>query len=851
MHLSWKALPYILLVCYVIYICCNFYNFKERFDYALERPVHVLQDAREIKTRLGEMRNTLPGLMSTRDISYDEILKILKSQEDMQDASFASMKQLFSGNPEYIRTLEEAMTKIRALRRQAARTLDGNNDYNKAMDLYNSLILPQVGIMNNAVNEIILYAQKLLREKQAQTRQDMVWNIALTIIMGLFISLAFIAVNLREKNSTSQLRDRDRLFYQLSENVDEVFIIASSEDEFDYVTYNSARLLNLDSRDIQARPEKLYIFFPPDDAAWLRETTANASALDAPAERMVVFDNGYRAFRLCVYPCGGIGQHVIISIGDRTKDFQQRQALSDALENAHTASKAKSSFLSHMSHEIRTPMNAIIGMTTIALSKMDQPDRVAGCLGKIAEASRHLLHLINDVLDMSKIENGKLSICREQFSLPDCIRKLNDLVRPQAEERQLEFEIFQENVDEDELVGDLFRLNQILINIISNSLKFTPAHGRVSLTIKQLRKRDKQLRLAFVVADTGIGMSEEFLAHVYKPFEQASAGTAAKYGGTGLGMSITFNLISLLGGTIRVESDEGRGTTFTVELPFEYTGKTVERASDLPKLKVLVTDDDHGTCEHAALLLEKMGLEASWCTSGREAVELVRKGCSSGAPFDVCLLDWKMPEMDGAETAKKIREAVGDDMLIIIISAYDWTPIEEKAREAGVNAFVGKPFFASTLYDALSGATRNTGKNKGKNQETDTSCDLAGKRILLVEDNDFNREIAQEFLDMSHATVETAENGREAVDMFNASAPGYYDLVLMDVQMPLMDGYEATRAIRAASHADARKIPILAMTANAFSEDVANAMDSGMNDHIAKPIDVNDLFKMLRKYLQS
>lgn len=572
---------------------------------------------------------------------------------------------------------------------------------------------------------------------------------------------------------------------------------------------------------------------------------------DSIQEHTVVMENGSRVFRINVYPIrDGRGQRAIVAIQDKTIDFQRQQALSDALENAHAASVAKSSFLSHMSHEIRTPMNAIIGMTTIALSKITNQERVQDCLVKIAESSRHLLRLINDVLDMSKIENGKLSISHEPFSLPMSIQNINNLVRPQAEDRQLAFDIFLENVDEEELLGDPLRLNQILLNILSNSLKFTPAGGTLTLKVKQLKKKNDSVRLAFILSDTGIGMSQEFLKRLYMPFEQATASTTAKYGGTGLGMSITFNLITLMGGTIHVESTEGVGTTFTVELPFGYKEKKADRSDTLPQLKVLVVDDDLGTCEHASLLLEKMGLAVQWCTSGREAVEKVREAHNAAAGFDVCFIDWQMPEMDGAEAAKRIREVAGEDMLIIIISAYDWSPIEEKARQAGVNDFVAKPFFASTLYNVLLATTQRYGVvNAPDRPKGAESYDFTGRRILLVEDNEFNREIGQEFLGMVNATVENAENGKEAVEKFTASEPGYYDLILMDVQMPIMDGYEATKAIRASGHPNAREIHILAMTANAFSEDVANAIACGMNGHIAKPIDINELYRQIYSHV--
>lgn len=368
------------------------------------------------------------------------------------------------------------------------------------------------------------------------------------------------------------------------------------------------------------------------------------------------------------------------------------------------------------------------------------------------------------------------------------------------------------------------------------------------------------MQFRFVIRDTGIGMSQEFIKRLYTPFEQATSSTASKFGGTGLGMAITKNLVSLLGGTIFVKSEEGRGTEFTVELPFGLSGRQLEKGKgELEPLKVLVVDDDYDTCEHACLLLDKMGLRTRWVLSGAEAVKVVQESHVSGDGYDVCFIDWKMPDMDGMETVRRIRNEVGPETLIIIISAYDWGAIEEKARAIGVNGFIAKPFFASNLYNTLTSLTRRTAPKREievsapPESETETAhqhYDFTGKHILLVEDNEFNREVAQEFLEMTGATVESAENGSEGVALFTASETGQYDIILMDVQMPVMDGYEATRAIRASVHPDANSIPILAMTANAFNEDVAAAVAAGMNGHIAKPIDVTALYRLLATHFK-
>ncbi len=845
-----QYVPYILLIAYVILVCYSFNVFNSRMNYVLDHPSQVISNARAIRSRLGELQHILPGLMATPNITYEQILDILSHQEKNQDRNFKSIDGRFMGDRDYVVMLEDSFKQLRAEYREAVKSLIGNEDYNQAIRVYNKSISPYVEKVHFILGEIIEDAEYRIGLEREKTNRDMTINISVTILMGFLISFTILITNVKVRRKTRQLEDRERLFDQLSKNVDETFIIGFNDSNFGYVSPNSQRLMGIDSELIAQDPQNLYNFLQEKDAEWLKETLNAPSGGRKLAERTVMVENGSRVFKIKVYPIRDNSvKRYIVALEDMTAEFQKQQALSDALETAHSASIAKSSFLAHMSHEIRTPMNAIIGMTTIALSKINNQERVLDCLGKIGESSRHLLSLINDVLDMSKIESGKLSINQESFNLPNSIHNIDDLVRPQAESRNLEFEIYQQEVDEEQLIGDPLRLNQILLNLLSNALKFTPAGGKISLTIRQIYKKKGKVRLEFTIADTGIGMSQEFLEKLYTPFEQASSSTASKYGGTGLGMSITFNMVSLMGGNITVDTREGAGTSFRVELPFSYEKKTEEHTETLPDLRILIVDDDVGTCEHAAVLLDKMGFKARWCTSGREAIEIVKEAHSAGVPYDVCFIDWKMPELNGAETAKTMREEVGDDLLIIIISAYDWTPIKDKAREAGVTDFVSKPFFASTLFNVLLSTTRKIRRPEELPAEN-TVYDFAGKRILLAEDNDFNREIAQEFLDMVNASVDNAENGQEALEKFGASPPGYYDLILMDIQMPKMDGYEATRAIRALDHPDADKIHILAMTANAFSEDVANAVAAGMNGHIAKPIEVNQLYRLIQTHLE-
>lgn len=531
----------------------------------------------------------------------------------------------------------------------------------------------------------------------------------------------------------------------------------------------------------------------------------------------------------------------------RYEEEQKRQALQSALEGARAASMAKSRFLSNMSHDIRTPMNAIMGMAAIASTRLDDRVRVAECLKKISLSSQHLLSLINDILDMSKIESGKLSLREEPFNLAELVANVTELMAPQANAAQLEMNVSLPVLSQEEVVGDALRVRQVYLNILSNAVKYTEAGGRVQIEVwEEAGGRGGRKNFFFRCTDTGIGMSGEFLEHLFQPFERASD-SSDRAPGTGLGMAITRNIVDLMSGDIQVESRPGEGSCFTVMLPLQLQNA---RQEDVPEewlgVHSLIVDDDRQTCENAAALLEDMGLRPEFVTEGEEAVRRVVRAKGTPDPFTLVIIDWKMPGMDGVEATRRIRREVGDEIPVIILTAYDWSEIEHEAREAGVTAFISKPFYRSKLCYLLN---EISGEILTEAQCPYPDRDYGGRRILLVEDNDINREIARILLEERGIRVEEACDGVQAVRMVSESEPGYYDMIFMDVQMPNMNGYEATRAIRSLDRADTARLPIVAMTANAFDEDVRTALRAGMDAHFAKPIEIVKLEQMLYRYL--
>ncbi len=532
------------------------------------------------------------------------------------------------------------------------------------------------------------------------------------------------------------------------------------------------------------------------------------------------------------------------------KQRAQTQALQDALMQAQHANRAKSTFLSNMSHDIRTPMNAIIGFATIAVSHIDNKDQVKDCLQKVLSSSNHLLSLINDILDMSRIESGKVQIKEQECNISELMHNLVNIIQPQVKAKQLELFIDTFEIVNEDVIADSLKLNQVFINLLSNAVKYTPAGGTVTFRIMQKTTfRHGYGDYIFIIKDNGIGMSPEFVEHIFEPFEREASTTKTGIEGTGLGMAITKNIVEMMNGTISVDSEPGKGSVFMVELTLQLQDveKNAEQIKELEGLRTLVVDDDFNTCNSVSKMLLKIGMRSEWTTSGREAAYRAKIAHEEGDAYHTYIIDWQMPELSGIETARKIRSAVGKDVPIIILTAYDWTDIEEEAKEAGVTAFCAKPLFMSDLKSALLSA--NNLLEKQESAANWTLADFGGKRLLLVEDVEMNREIAEVILTEAGFIVESAPDGTDAVSMVDKSEEYYYDAILMDIQMPIMDGYEATRTIRNMSRKDVKTMPILAMTANALEEDKEAAIKHGMDAHIAKPIDTEVLIEVLKKFL--
>lgn len=846
---------FLLLLLFLIFTVSRIRNLVSQVELIAEHPFTVNGDVSEIRKNLALMRIRTERLQAYNQPEDIELVRL--SLEELyieMEKVLAEVETLYLGPEEDTVALRATYEEIQQAHqlflefsRKKSSTTEVIAEYEKEYlyPLYEKFDEDAVRIRSF----VRATQQSIFDSAERMSHTTVIWSciISASIIIGLI----FFQWTIRRMNQ--RLYQKNRQFEVLSDTIDETFFIfEEGSKQCEFVSGNAERILGIPQESLRENRGLFYENMTKETAeeisneiytegriAWNKEVEYHSPQSTEPRWLHI------RSYRI---EENGSTRYVM-TLMDRTEERRANQALEDALESAQKANNAKKDFLSRMSHEIRTPMNAIIGMSSIAAASIDDHVKVADCLEKIGHSSKHLLMLINDVLDMSRLESNRLSINAEPFDLFQFMNTFVSVVHPQATAKKLDFQEklvgFSEHTT---YIGDSLRLNQILLNLLSNAIKFTPAGGKVNLEVTNLKARGNKSWMRFVVSDTGIGMDEQGLSKLYIPFEQANESIAGKYGGTGLGMPITQNLVSLMGGYIHAESKLGEGTTFTVELPFQQSEVDLETCLNpkLENMEVLVVDDEQDICEHAVLLLEKMKIHAEWVLSGKDAVDRVISARESGAGYDVCFIDWKMPDMDGVETTRRIRQAVGPETPIIIISAYDWSDIEEEARVAGVNAFIAKPMFQTSIYNALMSVS-NTAMERKHKRENEKEHPLEGKRLLMAEDNALNMEIMVTLLEMNGAQVECAQNGKEVVEHFLSKEPGYFDAILMDIQMPVMDGCEAARQIRSGTHSDAGRIPIIATTANAFTEDVATVMAAGMNAHIGKPFDITQLCDILSR----
>ncbi len=675
-------------------------------------------------------------------------------------------------------------------------------------------------------------------------------GISLLLVAALFLTIRGYYKAIRARDE--EIAYREQLFNILANNTNDVFLMLSTDSfSLEYVSPNVERVLGVPRQEVM---DDLTVLSRRDEdgnpavtADILRGVGADGS-ISFDSERVHRTTGERKWFTETVYRSAMDNYDRFIAVlSDRTAAHKSEQTLTEALNIAEAANAAKSAFLSNMSHDIRTPMNAIIGLSTLLQRDAHDPELVMEHTRKITASSQHLLGLINDVLDMSKIESGKTTLNIGEINLAQIVEELNTIMQPQARARQQSFEIFVYDIRNEVLLGDALRINQILINILSNAVKYTPVGGEIAMEIRQLPTLSSSFaHIRFAVRDNGIGMSPEYQKIIFQPFSREISSVTNTTQGTGLGMAITKNLVDLMGGTISVESEQGKGSTFTLDL--ELRIQEQEDGEDFwDKFGIhhmLLVDDDVDVCTGIMSVIAGGNVSAEFSLDGETAVKMVTSAQAGGSSFDLILLDWKMPGMDGVETARRIRQVVPSNVPIMILTAYDFGEIEADALAAGVNAFLAKPFFLSTFMQTV----RNLRSKKTTDilpPETEKSI-LSGKHVLVAEDNELNAEILCEYLKMMGASSEVTVNGKEALERFEGSAPGTFAVILMDVQMPIMDGYEATRAIRACGHPEAGDIPIVAMTANAFADDIRDALESGMDAHIAKPVDIPHLEATLR-----
>lgn len=852
---QWKLNMVAVIVLMIVYLIVTLYN-SERLAAQTEKmsshPFEMVVAGGELKMCIAKMQVRVERLYKHNtmdDVIY--IRGILDELYEETDQVLKRLKHAYQGSDKEWDNLEDNLDEIKKQQNGFLLYVSADECFpqDQVIAYEEEKIEPLYQETTAMIDEMLEDAEEGGLQYVQNVEQLRVRVLVLSIILMVAMLAVFIFSQYIMWRQRKELQNRSTLFDSLSKSIDDAFVIRDAKSgEIVYRSLNMERVLGISPTD-----ETLYQGLKSEDVDEIYRYIGDFE-LAASYKKLVEYtrpDGEKRWVLLRLYRVNNLDTPQVISFySDRTNEEKQRIFLDAAMENADKANQAKGDFLARMSHEIRTPLNAIIGLVTLAIASIEDSAKVQDCLTKINFSSKHLLMLIDDILDMSQIESNKMKLQNEEFDIYQFINSFVVTIYSQAKAKNLEFKESITGFSEgSEYYGDSLRMGQILLNLVSNAIKFTPEGGSVFLKVEKLVTKKNLDIVRFEVTDTGIGMSEEVQERIFAPFEQADSSIAAKFGGTGLGMSITKNLVMLMDGKIYVNSKENEGTTFTVDIPLlKKESETKIPDFENMGLNALVVDDEEEECRHAVRVLQEIKIQAEWVMHGAQAIERVISHHRGNRDYDICLIDWKMHDIDGIEVTRRIRAEVGYDVPIVMISAYDYMEIEEEARAAGVDGFLPKPLYRTAVYEEIS---RELKEREGRQIQGKAKQKLlSGKKILLAEDNDINRDIAKELLELQGATVIACEDGKQALQAFQNSGIREYDAILLDIRMPVLDGYETAGRIRALNRKDAVIIPMIAVTAHAFSGDVTAALRAGMNAHVSKPLDIAELCDKLIKEME-
>ena len=852
---QWKLNMVAVIVLMIVYLIVTLYN-SERLAAQTEKmsshPFEMVVAGGELKMCIAKMQVRVERLYKHNtmdDVIY--IRGILDELYEETDQVLKRLKHAYQGSDKEWDNLEDNLDEIKKQQNGFLLYVSADECFpqDQVIAYEEEKIEPLYQETTAMIDEMLEDAEEGGLQYVQNVEQLRVRVLVLSIILMVAMLAVFIFSQYIMWRQRKELQNRSTLFDSLSKSIDDAFVIRDAKSgEIVYRSLNMERVLGISPTD-----ETLYQGLKSEDVDEIYRYIGDFE-LAASYKKLVEYtrpDGEKRWVLLRLYRVNNLDTPQVISFySDRTNEEKQRIFLDAAMENADKANQAKGDFLARMSHEIRTPLNAIIGLVTLAIASIEDSAKVQDCLTKINFSSKHLLMLIDDILDMSQIESNKMKLQNEEFDIYQFINSFVVTIYSQAKAKNLEFKESITGFSEgSEYYGDSLRMGQILLNLVSNAIKFTPECGSVFLKVEKLVTKKNLDIVRFEVTDTGIGMSEEVQERIFAPFEQADSSIAAKFGGTGLGMSITKNLVMLMDGKIYVNSKENEGTTFTVDIPLlKKESETKIPDFENMGLNALVVDDEEEECRHAVRVLQEIKIQAEWVMHGAQAIERVISHHRGNRDYDICLIDWKMHDIDGIEVIRRIRAEVGYDVPIVMISAYDYMEMEEEARAAGVDGFLPKPLYRTAVYEEIS---RELKEREGRQIQGKAKQKLlSGKKILLAEDNDINRDIAKELLELQGATVIACEDGKQALQAFQNSGIREYDAILLDIRMPVLDGYETAGRIRALNRKDAVIIPMIAVTAHAFSGDVTAALRAGMNAHVSKPLDIAELCDKLIKEME-